>query len=148
VGDYRYRRYTASVNSGSNRKVGVTGNTSWGEFWSGHNRSYTANLDIRPNYHLNVDLTYSRNQVTLPQGDFTTGLVGARILYGFSPRAFFNAFLQYNRDTHQISSNLRFNFTHHPLSDIYVVYNDRRDTTSGEVLERAIILKVTNLFSF
>jgi hypothetical protein len=148
VGDYRYTRYTASINSGNNRKVGVSGNTSWGEFWSGHNRSYTANLDIRPNYHLNVDLTYSRNEVTLPQGDFTTGLVGARILYGFTPRAFLNAFVQYNRDTHQISSNLRFNFTHRPLSDIYVVYNDRRDTTSGDVLERAVILKVTNLFSF
>jgi hypothetical protein len=148
LGDYRYTRYTASVNSGNNRKVGVSGNTSWGEFWSGHNRTYTANLDIRPNYHLNLDLTYSRNEVTLPQGDFTTGLVGARLLYGFSPRVFFNAFLQYNQDTHQVSSNLRFNFTHHPLSDIYVVYNDRRDTTSGAVLERALILKVTNLFSF
>ena len=148
VGDYEYRRYTASINTGNNRKVGVSGNTSWGEFWSGHNRSYTAEFDIRPNYHLNLDLSYSRNQVTLPQGDFTTGLVGARILYGFSPRAFLNAFLQYNRDTHQISSNLRFNFTHRPLSDIYVVYNDRRDTNSGDVLERAVILKVTNLFSF
>jgi len=61
---------------------------------------------------------------------------------------FFNAFLQYNADTHQASSNLRFNFTHHPLSDIYVVYNDRRDTMNGQLLERAVIVKLTNLFSF
>jgi len=53
-----------------------------------------------------------------------------------------------NADTHQVSSNLRFNFTHHPLSDIYVVYNDRRDTTGGELAERALIVKVTNLFNF
>ena len=74
--------------------------------------------------------------------------MGARVLWGFSPRAFFNAFLQYNADTHQVSSNLRFNFMHHPLSDIYVVYNDRRDTTGGLLLERAFIVKITNLFNF
>jgi hypothetical protein len=105
-------------------------------------------LDMRPSYHLNVDLSYSRNHVTLPGGEFTTQLLGARLLYGFSPRAFVNAFVQYNADTHQVSSNLRFNFTHHPLSDIYVVYNDRRDTTGGQLLERAFIVKITNLFNF
>jgi hypothetical protein len=148
VGDYEYVRYTASVNSGSNRKIGGRGNVNWGEFWDGDNTAVTAELDIRPNYHVNVDLSYSRNHVTLPNGEFTTGLLGMRFLYGFSPRMFFNAFLQYNADTHQASSNLRFNFTHHPLSDIYVVYNDRRDTMSGQLLERALIIKVTHLFSF
>jgi hypothetical protein len=148
VGDYEYTRYTARINSGSNRKIGMTGNVNWGEFWNGHNTAFTAEMDIRPNYHVNIDLSYSRNHVTLPNGEFTTGLVGMRLLYGFSPRTFFNAFLQYNADTHQVSSNLRFNFTHHPLSDIYVVYNDRRDTMNGQLLERAVIIKLTNLFSF
>jgi hypothetical protein len=35
-----------------------------------------------------------------------------------------------------------------PLSDLYLVYNDRRDTTSGQLVERALILKLTNLFGF
>jgi hypothetical protein len=147
-GDYDYRRYTASVNSGNNRRLGVSGNTSWGEFWNGRNRSVSGSLDYSPNYRINLDLSYSRNHVILPAGEFTTQLVGARLLYGFSPRAFFNAFIQYNADTHQVSSNLRFNFTHHPLSDIYIVYNDRRETTGGELVERAFIVKVTNLFDF
>jgi hypothetical protein len=148
AGDYQYRRYTASINSGNNRKFGVSGNTSWGEFWDGRNRSMTGGLDYSPNYRFNINLNYSRNHVTLPFGEFTTQLVGARMLYGFSPRAFFNAFIQYNTDSHQVSSNLRFNFTHHPLSDIYVVYNDRRESTGGELIERALIVKVTNLFNF
>jgi hypothetical protein len=148
AGDYDYRRYIASINTGNNRKIGVTGNTSWGEFWNGENRTFTGGLDVTPNYRISLDLSYSRNDVTLPEGEFTTQLVGARMLYGFSPRAFFNAFIQYNTDTHQVSSNLRFNFTHHPLSDIYVVYNDRRDTRGGQLLERAFIVKVTNLFTF
>ena len=132
----------------ANANNGASGNVSWGDFWSGDSTSMGGSLDIRPNYHLNADLSYSRNRVVLPQGSFTTQLVGARVLYGFSPRLFLNAFLQYNADTRQVSSNIRFNFTHHPLSDLYIVYNDRRDTTNGALVERALVVKVTNLFTF
>jgi hypothetical protein len=74
--------------------------------------------------------------------------VGTRFTYAFTPRSFLNAFIQYNADTHQISSNIRFDLTHHPLSDLYLVYNDRRDTVTGQLLERAFIVKLTNLFNF
>ena len=46
------------------------------------------------------------------------------------------------------SSNLRFDILHHPLSNLYVVYNDRRSSMRGEPNERALILKLTNLFTF
>jgi hypothetical protein len=84
----------------------------------------------------------------LTGGENTTNLVGARFIYGFSPRSFFNAYFQYNSQTREVSSNIRFNLTYRPLSDIYLVYNDRRSTERGEPLERAFIVKVTNLFSF
>ena len=95
-----------------------------------------------------MNVNYDRNQVNLPNGSFTTNLVGTRFTYAFTPRSFLNAFIQYNADTHQVSSNIRFDLTHHPLSDLYLVYNDRRDTTSGLLLERAFIIKLTNLFNF
>jgi hypothetical protein len=148
VGDYQYRRYSANVNSGNGRRIGASGNVSWGDFWDGESTSIGGGLELRPNHHLNVDLSYSRNDVTLASGSFTTGLVGARVLYGFTPRVFLNAFVQYNADTGQVSSNVRFNFTHRPLSDLYIVYNDRRDTASGQLIERALIVKVTNLLTF
>ena len=81
-------------------------------------------------------------------GAFTTDLVGSRFLFAFTPQVIFNAFLQYNADTHQVSSNIRFNWTHHPLSDVYLVYNDIRDTRRGEPLGRSFIVKLTNLFNF
>jgi hypothetical protein len=148
AGDYQYGRYSARFDTGSNRKIGVTGSVGWGGFWDGDNSSFSGGLEVRPNYHLNLDLSFSRNQVTLPHGSFTTQLVGARILYGFTPRASFNAFIQYNADTRQVSSNLRFDLIHRPLSNLYVVYNDRRDTSHGQLIERALIVKLTNLFTF
>ncbi len=74
--------------------------------------------------------------------------MGARFLYAFSPRAFLNAFVQYNADTRQVSSNVRFNIIHHPLSDLFLVYNELRDTHNGQLLQRGLVFKLTNLFNF
>jgi hypothetical protein len=104
-------------------------------------------LSVKPNYHLNLTLNYNRNYLRLLRGASTSDLVGARIVYGFSPRSFLNAFVQYNSATREVSTNIRFNIMYRPLSDLYIVYNDRRDTT-GQPVERAFIVKLTKLFTF
>ena len=85
----------------------------------------------RPDYHFSFDANYSRNHVTLPKASSPRTSIGTRLLYAFTPRAFFNAFIQYNADTRQLSSNIRFNLTYRPLSDLYVVYNDTRRPRPG-----------------
>jgi hypothetical protein len=148
AGDYQYRAQTASFNTNQSRAISGSGNVSWGEFWNGDRTSFGGSLGFTPNYHLSVDMSYSRNDVELPTGSFTTDLVGMRLVYAFTGRASLNAFVQYNADTDQVSSNIRFNFIHHPLSDLYLVYNDRRDTMNSRLLERSFIVKLTNLFDF
>jgi hypothetical protein len=37
---------------------------------------------------------------------------------------------------------------HRPLSDLFVVYNDRRDSVSGAPVDRAVIAKMTWLLAF
>ena len=59
-----------------------------------------------------------------------------------------NALLQYNTDAQQWSSNVRFNIIHRPLSDFFLVYNDRRDIVAGSLVDRAVIAKVTYLMAF
>ena len=147
-GDYAYRRYRINASSDPARKISGGGSVAWGEFWDGESESFTANLSVKPNYHLNVGVNYSHNQVDLTGGSFTTDLLGLRFVYAFTARAFFNAFIQYNADRDEVSSNLRFNIIHRPLSDLFVVYNDRRSADNGQVVERALIVKFTNLFNF
>ena len=105
-------------------------------------------LNMNLNVHTGINLSYDRNQVQLPNGSFTTSLVGTRLTYAFNPRASIDAFIQYNADTHQVSSNIRFNIIHHPLSDLYIVYNDTHETSTGETVGRAFTVKLTNLFNF
>ena len=60
---------------------------------------------------------------------------------------FLNALIQYNSTVREVESDIRFNYIYKPLSDFFLVYNERR-TTTGEVTERALIAKVTYLFDF
>ena len=60
---------------------------------------------------------------------------------------FLNALIQYNSDNKQWSSNVRFNIIHRPLSDIFVVYNERRDSLTGNLVDRALIAKMTYMIS-
>ena len=132
IGDYKYQDYSASFNTDASEKISGSGSINWGEFWNGRRRSVGAGLAFKPEYHFNAALTYSRDLVKLLSGTAQTNLFGARIIYGFSPRSFMNAFFQYNSQTHELSTNLRFNITYRPLSDIYVVYNERRNTQIDE----------------
>jgi hypothetical protein len=148
VGDYEYTSYVANANIGNNRKVTGNGSVTWGEFWDGNNNGFSGAVGWRPHYHVSMDVNYSRNNITLPEGAFVTKLIGTKFLYAFTPRAFFNAFLQYNADTRQVSSNIRFNWTYRPLSDLYLVYNDTRDTGRGLTVGRSLIIKLTYLAIF
>ena len=128
VGDYPYRRHGVNMNSDRSRAVSGSFRFQAGEFWNGDSTSIAGSLELRPNRHLNVNLNISRNDVELPNGSFTTTLVGTRVLLALTSRMFLNSFLQYNADTRQFSSNTRFNIIHRPLSDLFVVYNDWRDS--------------------
>ena len=48
----------------------------------------------------------------------------------------------------QWSSNLRFNIIHRPLSDFFLVYNERRDERSNALINRALVAKMTYLVAF
>ena len=147
-GDYKFRDYSVSYNSDRSRVIGGRINYSWGDFWSGTKRSIGGDVTLKPNYHWQIDTRFSRNDIKMPVGNFVTTLVSLKVLYAFTSRIFLNTFLQYNAERNDFSSNIRFNIIHHPLSDIYVVFNERRDTLTGEVLDRGIIFKFTNLFNF
>ena len=148
VGDYRYDTYSATFRSNASRMISGNVGYEFGGFWNGRRDSESFGVSIKPNPHLNFSLNFSRNHVRLADGEFDTNLLGTRILYTFTTKVLLNAFVQYNTDAHQFSSNVRFHIIHHPLSDFFIVFNEQRDSQTGEVLDRALILKLTHLFSF
>jgi hypothetical protein len=61
---------------------------------------------------------------------------------------FLDALIQYNSMTGLVSSNIRFNLIHRPLSDLFIVYNDNHDRRTGDLVGRVLSIKFTQLFDF
>jgi hypothetical protein len=77
--------------------------------------------------------------------------VGSRITYTVTPLMFVSALLQFNSSSRVVSSNIRFRWEYLPGSELFVVYNDERDSlTRGipDLKNRAFIIKINRLFRF
>ncbi len=146
-GDYRFDDYYVSFVTDRNHLLGGTLRFDSGGFYDGNRRSLIIGGDLRPGYKFTTGVSWNHNDVHLSSGDFTTNLIGARIGYSFNTAHFFNALIQYDSDTKEVSSNLRLNLFHTPTNDFYFVYNERRSST-GVVLDQAVICKITHIFAF
>ena len=147
VGDYQFTEYRIFFSSDRSRMFSGEFRTGTGGFYDGDKNSYTAEVSFQPSYQFGAEVSWTHDDITLPSGDFTTTLTTTRLRYSFTTTMFLNALIQYNSTLREISSNIRFNFIYKPLSDFFLVYNERR-TTTGEVVERALIAKLTYLFDF
>jgi Domain of unknown function (DUF5916)/Carbohydrate family 9 binding domain-like len=147
-GRYEFDEYFILVNSNQAAPFAMGARYSNGEFYDGYRRSYSLGPSFRMNENFNMALAAQVQDVELSTGDYVTTLITGRVNYNFNTRMFVNALLQYNTDSHQWSSNLRFNIIHRPLSDFFLVYNERRDERSGDLMDRAIVAKMTYLMAF
>jgi hypothetical protein len=147
-GRYEFNEYFLLANTNAAAPLSFNTRYSIGDFYDGYRRGYTIGTTVRANEHFNVSGNVQFNDITLPQGAFTTTLVTGRVNYFLNTKVFVNALLQYNTDAQQWSSNVRLNIIHRPLSDFFFVYNERHDSRSGAVLNRALIAKLTYLIAF
>ncbi|MGE5244877.1 MAG: DUF5916 domain-containing protein [Betaproteobacteria bacterium] len=147
-GRYGYDENFVTATTSSGRAVSFNGRIGVGTFYDGRKRSYQAGTTVRFSARLNTSLSVLQNVVRLSDGSFDTTLITGRVNYGFSTHVFLNALIQYNTDIREWSSNVRFDWIHHSLSDLFLVYNDHRDTIHGQMLDRSVAAKMTYMMAF
>jgi len=147
-GVYDFNEYFALYRSNNSARFSYEARYSDGGLYDGHRRAFSIAPALRLNEHFNASVSVQVNNIDLPASSYVSKLVATRLNYSFNTRIFLNALVQYNSDTHQWSSNVRFNVIHRPLSDLFLVYNDRRLDTTGDLVDRSVIAKVTYLLAF
>ena len=152
VGAYGFQDFFASYSMGGQRRFSGTFTLQRGGFFNGNITAYgyrRGRIEITPQFSFEPGI--SLNRIDLPEGTFTATLMQSRVTYTLTPRMFFGGLLQYNNSTNSLSTNLRLRWEYQPGSELFVVYNDQRDTTlrGTPFLEnRAFIVKFTRLFRF
>ncbi len=147
-GAYSWREATVKYTMAPASRLLGTANATVGDFYSGSRRSAGAGVTWRVSPSLAVETSYQRNSIALATGDFVANLAGLRMRYAWSTTLLSSAFIQYNTQTRSFSTNARVNWRWAPLSDVFLVYTDRRDSESWAQNERSIALKVTRMLAF
>ena len=152
VGGYSFQEVRTSYAFGPQRRLAGRLSAQHGSFFSGTRTSvgFTGGrLELTP--QLSIEPSVSVNWVDLPEGSFTTELVTTRATYTVTPSMFVSALVQYNSSNDSLGANLRFRWEYQPGSELFVVYNEQRDTLARgypELENRAFVVKINRLFSF
>ena len=147
-GAYSWREGTMKYTMAPASRVIGTANATIGDFYTGTRRSVGGGLTWRVSPSLNVETTYQRNAISLASGDFVANLAGLRTRYSWSTTLIGSAFVQYNTQTRSFSTNARVNWRWAPLSDLFLVYTDRRDSETWGQNQRSIAIKLTRMLAF
>lgn len=149
VGTYAFREGQARYTSNAGRPLSGSVSVGGGEYYTGRRQSVGVNSAWQANHRFALDLSVDYNRLDFPEVEaFTSSVYRARIKYGISTRAFLSAFVQYNDGADQVVTNVRFNLIHAPLSHLYLVFRERRDAGSRDVLERVFTAKLTKYLDF
>lgn len=149
AGDYEDWNVSGSLSTSRARPVSGEINGGGGGFWDG-NRWFVGGELAFDSPHFGFELGYEHNDVDVPDGAFKTELVRGRLKLAANTRLFGNALIQYNSQTRAFSANLRINWIHRPGSDLFIVFNERREVygSSWNPESRAFIVKLTYLIWF
>ena len=152
MGGYSFQDVRASFRFGQQRRVSGALSARHGGFFSGRWTSvgFTGGrVEVTP--QLSVEPGVSITWIDLPEGRFTTRLVTARTTYTVTPQMFVSALVQVNSSNNSLGANIRLRWEYQPGSELFVVYNEQRNTLdrgSPALANRAFIVKINRLFTF
>lgn len=151
AGPYGWNEFGILANTDQSKPVSLSSRWTFGGLYNGSQATVSATLTWRPNYHVRLSAGVQRTDASLdlPRGDFVNSVYTVRANYSFTPAMFVDALSQYDPVSKQLNANVRFNLIHHPLSDLFLVYNDQRFlTTEAQTPGRSVALKFTQMMSF
>jgi hypothetical protein len=146
AGSYRFDEWAASYSSNASRTLSARVGVGGGGYYQGSRLTTSLGATWKPSSHLTLELTGERNRLDLDGGRYHAEVLGARASYDLSTTLFGSALVQYDDQEGVVVSNVRLNWVHAPLSDLFLVYTERRSSSGGAALDRRVTLKATRLF--
>jgi hypothetical protein len=150
-GGYQWTEWRWLLQTNAARPLSLNMTATRGGLWSGSQSSLNATVTFRPDYRFRVSTGVQHTSAKLdrPNQKFDATVWTGRANYSFTTNMFLDALTQYDAAIKQFNANVRFNVIHHPLSDLFIVYNEQRFTTpDAPVPGRSLVVKFTPMLSF
>ena len=152
AGGYTFGELNVSFTSNPARRAYYNLSYSPQDYYDGTRTDRSVTLGVRVTDRLSTEGRYSRNDVDLMNGSFDVDLASLRVDFAVSPTMTLRSITQYNSQSEQLGTSVRFRWTYSPGSDLYVTYDEiQRDPTDPtgltEFRDRRLIVKATYLLS-
>ena len=151
AGTYEHQEAQLVFMSNQGAPVSASLRTTIGGFFGGDRVALEPSLRMRSGETFSAEVSYSRNDIDLPWGSFTTNLVRTRLSYSFDPRTFVQGLVQYNDRADLWSMNIRFGWLQAANTGLFVVYTDTHGLydlfpNRPQRADRSLIIKFSRLF--
>jgi len=122
-GTYSYGATELDLKTGDQRPVTFGFKYRDGEFFDGDIRSIETELGWRPSKHFRAGISFSVDDVELPDGDFTTRLLRAQFDFVFSNTLSWVNLIQYDNVSESIGLNSRLHWVPQSGRNVFLVLN-------------------------
>ena len=147
-GRYDFNEVQYSYNSDRSAPFSAGMRATVAGFFGGDIVTLRPSISARYGETFNLSLSYSRNDIDLPNGSVITNLTSVRAAYNFSPRLYLQTLLQHNDSADLWSVNFRVGWLQDANTGLFFVYNETEGI--GDVVPsfagRSVILKYSYLF--
>lgn len=151
IGGYTFGTLSGSYTLGQQHRISGTATIETGSFYDGTRQTVAYRGRAQMVAGLAIEPNVSLNWIDIPQGRFTTTVVGGRATYTVTPRMYAAALVQYSSSTTSLSTNIRFRWEYQPGSELFIVYTEGRDTFPPRRIDletRGLTVKINRLFRF
>lgn len=131
-GTYWFNRISMRAATFESRLVSVNYNISGGGFFDGNSLQQLFQARIRASKYLSISGIWEQNEVQLPQGQFSTTLIGNRLDYAFSPNLFGLIFTQWSNTSDLMILNFRLQWIPIIGADFFLIVNHVVNTSEAE----------------
>ncbi len=130
-GSYPVNRGYMRIETSHNRPLQGAIQVTSGGFFGGTSTSFSPEISWRPNFHWLFEVDYVLNDVNLPQGDFKTHLLRARVNYQFTPNLAWITIAQWDNVSDTAAINSRIHWIIEDGRELFVVFNQGLETRDG-----------------
>jgi len=155
-GKYEYVSMRNSLSTPGSKEFFVMIRNEIGQYYDGNRFSINLQPTWNISSHLELGGTYNFDYVKFKTRDqvFQNHIIGLKALFMFDTRLSVNTFIQYNTAVNEIVSNFRLRFNPREGNDLYLVFNEGRNTNlTRETPElpvysaRTVMIKYTYTFN-
>jgi len=149
VGSHKFSHWYVRYESVKSRAVSVDLMTSWGGFYNGRRKYYSAAFTFKFNRFLAVTSDISMYDIDLKDDSFIARNASLKLQTNLSTRLTSSTFVQWNNHEGEANMNFRIHYIPQIGSDIYIAYNQIWDEEDDmRTLYNAGIVKVDYLLRF